>query len=166
GQVQAMNASIGGTARSRPAVAGPIVVAIVASEPARWGLALVARLAVPLAVPIVAVHVRHVPVVSADAATIPEVEAALERARAAAEAMAGEVLAGLNWSFEVASGLIGPAIIERAEALHADLIVVGAHRHSVLHNIFVGSTTLHLVEHSPIPVLVARQGRLTSAILT
>jgi len=161
-----MNASIGGTARSRPALAGPVVVAIDASEPARWGLTLAARLVVPLAVPIVALHVRHVPVVSADAATIPDVEAALERAQAAAEAMAGEALAGLNWRFEVASGLIGPAIIERAEAMHADLIVVGAHRHSVLHNIFVGSTTLHLVDHSPIPVLIARQGRLTSSNLT
>ncbi|MGH7863140.1 MAG: hypothetical protein ACREOS_13020, partial [Candidatus Dormibacteraceae bacterium] len=76
-----MNASIGGTARSRPALVGPIVVAIDASEPARWGLALAARLAIPLAGPIVALHVRHVPVVSADAATISEVEAALERAR-------------------------------------------------------------------------------------
>lgn len=45
-------------------------------------------------------------------------------------------------------------IIEEAEKLKADLIVLGSHRHSVLHNFFVGDTTESVLKKSKTPLLI------------
>jgi len=48
------------------------------------------------------------------------------------------------------------AILEEAEKREADLIVMGSHRHSVLADAMLGTTTLKILHHSTIPVLVVR----------
>jgi len=48
------------------------------------------------------------------------------------------------------------AILEEAEKREADLIVMGSHRHSVLADAMLGTTTLKVLHHSTIPVLVVR----------
>jgi nucleotide-binding universal stress UspA family protein len=48
------------------------------------------------------------------------------------------------------------AIIEEAEKRQADLIVMGSHRHSVLADAMLGTTTLKVLHQATIPVLVVR----------
>ena len=48
------------------------------------------------------------------------------------------------------------AILEEAEKRNVDLIVMGSHRHSVLADAMLGTTTLKVLHRSTIPVLVVR----------
>ncbi|MGW8313842.1 MAG: universal stress protein [Desulfuromonadales bacterium] len=48
------------------------------------------------------------------------------------------------------------AILEEAEKRDIDLIVMGSHRHSVLADAMLGTTTLKVLHQSTIPVLVVR----------
>lgn len=48
------------------------------------------------------------------------------------------------------------AILEESEKRNIDLIVMGSHRHSVLSDVMLGSTTLKVLHQSTIPVLVVR----------
>jgi nucleotide-binding universal stress UspA family protein len=49
-------------------------------------------------------------------------------------------------------------ILRVAGEQHADLIVVGAHGHGVIEQMFVGSTAQHVVRRAGCPVLIVRQG--------
>lgn len=53
-------------------------------------------------------------------------------------------------------GHAGTAIIQTAEKIKADLIVVGSHGKSNVDRIFMGSVSSFVVEHSGISVLVVR----------
>ena len=48
-------------------------------------------------------------------------------------------------------------ILRVADEQHADLLVIGAHGHGVIEQLFVGSTAQHVVRRAPCPVLVVRQ---------
>jgi nucleotide-binding universal stress UspA family protein len=48
-------------------------------------------------------------------------------------------------------------ILRVADEQHADLIVLGAHGHGVIEQLFVGSTAQHVVRRATCPVLVVRQ---------
>ncbi len=48
------------------------------------------------------------------------------------------------------------AIMEAAKDCNADLIVMGSHRHSVLADAMLGTTTLKVLHRSTIPVMVVR----------
>jgi nucleotide-binding universal stress UspA family protein len=48
------------------------------------------------------------------------------------------------------------AILEEAEKRQVDLIVMGSHRHSVLSDAMLGSTTLKVLHSATMPVLVVR----------
>ncbi len=48
------------------------------------------------------------------------------------------------------------AILEEAEKRNADLIIMGSHRHSVLADAMLGTTTLKILHRSTIPVMVVR----------
>jgi len=48
------------------------------------------------------------------------------------------------------------AILETAEELGADLIIMGSHRHSVLTDALLGSTTMKILHSATIPVFVVR----------
>lgn len=48
------------------------------------------------------------------------------------------------------------AIMAEAEKRNADLIIMGSHRHSVLADAMLGTTTLKVLHRSTIPVLVVR----------
>lgn len=49
-------------------------------------------------------------------------------------------------------------ILRVATARHADLVVLGAHGHGVIEQMFVGSTAQHVIRSASCPVLVVRQG--------
>lgn len=58
------------------------------------------------------------------------------------------------------------AIVKRAEAFGADLVVVGSHGRTGLTRILLGSVAEKVVRHAPCPVLVARKGPATGPVVT
>jgi nucleotide-binding universal stress UspA family protein len=56
----------------------------------------------------------------------------------------------------IKSGAPAETIVQTAQEQQCDLIVMGTHGHSVIADVFIGSTAKWVVRHSPIPVLVIR----------
>ena len=139
-------------------IVGQIVVAADATDASREGVRLAAVIARATGAHVTVVHVRHIPTMAADTAAMPEIETSMDELEVATRANADSDLAGIDWTFEVATGHVGSAVIDSAAAAAADLVVVGSVKHGALHNALLGSTTVYLVEHSPFPVLVARHG--------
>lgn len=81
----------------------------------------------------------------------------IEYERNQLEAFAEEVSApGINMEFHVRMGHIGQEIIDTAEQVNADLIVMGSHGYSGLQRIILGSTAEYILEHSNIPAMIIR----------
>jgi nucleotide-binding universal stress UspA family protein len=74
-----------------------------------------------------------------------------ENARAELEALARDTGAEV----EIHSGHASTAILEHAEKIGADLIVIASHRPG-LQDYFLGSTAARVVRHAPCAVLVHR----------
>lgn len=64
------------------------------------------------------------------------------------------VQTGLKSSLHEATGGIVDEIIKRADAVAADLIVMGRHGHGAMYNLLVGSVTEGVLKHSKCPVLL------------
>ena len=45
-------------------------------------------------------------------------------------------------------------VLDEAQSLAADLILVGSHRHGPLYNLLVGSVTDHVVRRAPCPIVI------------
>ena len=52
------------------------------------------------------------------------------------------------------TGTVAEEILNQANVLHADLIVMGTHGHSAMYNLLVGSATKGVLKHSKRPVLL------------
>ncbi|MEU4388237.1 universal stress protein [Promicromonospora sp. NPDC023805] len=53
---------------------------------------------------------------------------------------------------------VADAIVDQAEAVSADLVVIGSRKHSTVGKFLVGSTTQRVLLDSPAPVLVVKAG--------
>jgi len=62
----------------------------------------------------------------------------------------------LDVQLEVVGGEPAEAIVECAEKVGANLIVMGAHGHTRVRQLILGSATSHVIHHSPVPVLLSR----------
>ncbi len=62
--------------------------------------------------------------------------------------------AGVTVSVQQLPDATAASIVEEAERLGVDLVIVGAHHHSTLYNLFVGSMTGDIVKRAHCPVLV------------
>ncbi len=60
-------------------------------------------------------------------------------------------------SFEFRTGVSYQEILAAAEEIQADLIIIGAHDHSLLGRLFLGSNTDYIVHHATCPVYVYKQ---------
>jgi nucleotide-binding universal stress UspA family protein len=84
-----------------------------------------------------------------------------ERARATAAAGV-DLLSGLlpRWKVEADTAPGSPYwhLVERAERMHADLVVVGAHARSAAGRLFFGSVSQNVLSHAPCSVRVGRGG--------
>ena len=69
---------------------------------------------------------------------------------------------GVAVTFLVWEGDPGEAIVEAAEAEHADLIVVGTHGRSGVSRFLIGSVSDYVVRHAHCPVMVVRGARSTA----
>jgi nucleotide-binding universal stress UspA family protein len=87
-----------------------------------------------------------------DARTVA-VQQIVDRARAD-----GATATSLIWD-----GDPGEAIVDAADAEHADLIVVGSHERSPVGRFFLGSVSDFVVRHARAPVMVVRPSTFTLA---
>lgn len=61
---------------------------------------------------------------------------------------------GINAEALLVQGATSETILEEANKLQADLIVIGSHSHGLFYEAFVGSTTNEVINHADIPILV------------
>lgn len=61
-------------------------------------------------------------------------------------------------AFRAEQAEVADAIVDRAEAVDADLVVIGSRKHSTVGKFLVGSTTQQVLLDSPAPVLVVKAG--------
>ena len=72
---------------------------------------------------------------------------------------------GLDVTAVVLRGRPATAIVDRAGAMQADLVVVGSRGHGTIELMLLGSVSAEVVDHAPAPVLVARGGRIDRIVL-
>ncbi len=86
-----------------------------------------------------------------------------QQMRAAAEAIAGELLAEVDAmgvcqvSFEVGEGRTHRVVADAAESFLPDLVVIGAHGKGLLQQFFLGGSAARILSQSRCPVLVVRE---------
>lgn len=74
------------------------------------------------------------------------------------EIIARDVLAGFTTLTEVVSGPAAASILLAAETLATDLIVMRSHGYTGYKRWAIGSVALKVARHSPVPVLILREG--------
>jgi nucleotide-binding universal stress UspA family protein len=96
-----------------------------------------------------------------------EIEEAIraEAQRTVTEASARSERPGLSVEAVVLRGRPATAIVDRALAMHADLVVVGSRGHGTIESMLLGSVSAEVVDHAPSPVLVARGSRIDRVVL-
>jgi nucleotide-binding universal stress UspA family protein len=77
-----------------------------------------------------------------------------EQVLAEAEKKGGLEASGLPYSLEILAGPVAQAIVDRARAAGADLIVIGRHGHSAVRDLLMGSVAMKVLHASPLPVLL------------
>ena len=61
---------------------------------------------------------------------------------------------GIKVSLDQPTGAVAEEILDQADELNADLIVMGTHGHGAMYNLLVGSVTKGVLKHSTRPVLL------------
>jgi nucleotide-binding universal stress UspA family protein len=61
---------------------------------------------------------------------------------------------GIKVSLHEPTGAVAEEILDQADELNADLIVMGTHGHGAMYNFLVGSATKGVLKHSTRPVLL------------
>jgi len=61
---------------------------------------------------------------------------------------------GIKVSLHEPTGTVAEEILNQADVLHADLIVMGRHGHGAMYKLLVGSATKGVLKHSKRPVLL------------
>ena len=61
---------------------------------------------------------------------------------------------GVTATLHEPTGAVAEEILEQADAINADLIVMGTHGHGAMYNLLVGSATKGVLKHSSRPVLL------------
>jgi nucleotide-binding universal stress UspA family protein len=144
----------------------PMVVGVDGTADSLAALSSAAELAEESGAELLVVHVRHESAAASAASSVEAgAEAAMSEALDEVERISRErvadVLAGrrVRWRFDVVSGDPATQLITIARDRAATTIVVGGRTHGVVGGLAVGSVAQKLVRHSPISVLVVRDGR-------
>jgi nucleotide-binding universal stress UspA family protein len=83
--------------------------------------------------------------------TIPEDEGQKSKLAKWQEEIAQD---GIKVSLHEPTGAVAEEILDQADELNADLIVMGTHGHGAMYNLLVGSATKGVLKHSTRPVLL------------
>ena len=142
-----------------------VLVAIDGSAGAGLAIDLTANIAWPVGTTVRVVEAVEMPaalfggpwpafvMVEADAI---EADLRAEAARNVVEGRTRLERPGLSVESTDLRGRAATAIIEEAKAMAADLIVVGSRGHGTIESMLLGSVSAEVIDHSPVPVLVAR----------
>jgi nucleotide-binding universal stress UspA family protein len=142
----------------------PMVVGVDGTADSLCALSAAAELAEESGAGLVVVHVRHESGVVAANSALAGAGVAINEALDEVEQMSRERVADVlarrrvKWRFEVASGDPAHELMEAARHAQATTIVVGGRTHGVVGGLVAGSVAQKLVRHSPISVLVVRDG--------
>ena len=93
--------------------------------------------------------------------TIPEDEGQTSKLAKWQEEIAQD---GIKVSLHKPTGTVAEEILNQADALNADMIVMGRHGHGAMYNLLVGSTTKGVLKHSTRPVPGARSQILVKGL--
>ena len=147
-------------------MAKPMVVGVDGTADSLAALSSAADLAQESGAELVVVHVRHESAVATAASSVEAgaeaaVAEALDEVERTSRERVADVLAGrrVPWRFEVASGDPAAQLIAIARDHAATTIVVGGRTHGVVGGLVIGSVAQKLVRHSPVSVLVVRDGQ-------
>ena len=66
---------------------------------------------------------------------------------------------GVKVTLHEPTGAVAEEILEQADAINADLIVMGTHGHGAMYNLLVGSATKGVLKHSTRPMLLVPSPR-------
>jgi nucleotide-binding universal stress UspA family protein len=142
-----------------------IVVGVDGTADSLTALAVAAEMGEESGARLVVVHVRSESGLISAAGFEASAELARMDALDSTEKMSREratdVLAGRSvpWRFDVATGDPAAELIAAAREHDATTIVVGGRSHGVIGGLVVGSVAQKLVRHSPVSVLVVRDGQ-------
>jgi nucleotide-binding universal stress UspA family protein len=145
-------------------MANTIVVGVDGTADSLAALGAAAELAKESGAGLLVLHVRNESGMATAAGFEASAESAMRDALDTTEKMSREratdVLAGttVDWHFDVGLGDPATALIAAAREHDATAIVVGGRSHGVIGGLVVGSVAQKLVRHSPISVLVVRDG--------
>lgn len=131
------------------------------SDTAQRGLAEAIRLAADQGAQLCLVHVLDQGVMTTYTPLVQDVfiefrraaHGILEEARTLA---ADQGLEAETQLVEIFTGRAGPAIAEAAQAMHADLIVMGTHGRRALERLMLGSDAIAVIGGATVPVLLVK----------
>jgi nucleotide-binding universal stress UspA family protein len=145
-------------------MAKTLVVGVDGTDDSLAALAAAAELGEESGAALVVVHVRHESWASSAAVIEPGAQGAMSDALDALENMTRERAAALlvgrsvRWRFDTALGDPATELIAAAREHQATAIIVGGRSHGIVGGLVVGSVAQKLVRHSPVSVLVVRDG--------
>jgi nucleotide-binding universal stress UspA family protein len=145
-------------------MANTIVVGVDGTDDSLAALSAAAELGEESGAALVVVHVRHDSWMASAAVIEPGAQVAMNDTLDAVQNLTRErasaVLAGRKvlWRFDIARGDPVTELIAAARQHQATAIVVGGRSHGVIGGLVVGSVAQKLVRHSPVSVLVVRDG--------
>jgi nucleotide-binding universal stress UspA family protein len=136
-----------------------ILVGVDGSDASAQAAEMAGRLAADLDAKLTVVFVRQLPAVPTSPFGVTmNLDVLWEDQERLASSRAAEVLDKLAvaWRLEVRTGDPALQLELGADEHDADLMVVGAHGHSVAHRLLLGSVSTRLLHHARRPVLVVR----------
>lgn len=137
-----------------------ILIAVDLSDLSVASMDLAAQIALPLKSRLILLHVVEPPIsyLGEEFGATPvvaELPVATASLHSDLEAMASHLRSqGLAVETKVAIGAIVETILDQAAILAADLLVIGSHNHGAVYRALIGSTSVGVVKHSQLPVLV------------
>lgn len=145
-----------------------ILLAIDGSSPSLEAAKLLAHLPHPDSLNLTVLSVVQRPFIHSSYATGELLEKAFERDKAFANetySRVAEMFDGANVTINhaVREGPVGESVVELAESLKTDLVVVGAKGHSQISRLLLGSVSDHVATHAPCSTLVVRPTGLHEA---
>lgn len=128
------------------------------SNPSKCALKTAAALAQKCKAKLILFHVVQCPVCSSFDAP-PDTERMMEQAREALDEIAQSIPPDVAVERIVRFGTREPVeeIVEEADQVSADVIVIATHGYGGLKRVLLGSTAERVVRHAPCPVLVVRR---------
>jgi nucleotide-binding universal stress UspA family protein len=141
-----------------------MVVGVDGTADSLAALSAAAELAEESGESLVVVHVRHESAMAAasiEAGAEAAISDALDQVEKMSQERAADVLSGreVAWRFEVSGGDPAVALIAAAGDHQSRAIVVGGRSHGLVGGLIVGSVAQKLVRHSPVSVVVVRDGK-------